>query len=223
MWVAKLKWKHDCIIGNRCKKYNVVANGIPLEMFTEKNKILFSHMQVLSGDEFDTKKFIADLKKDRRIRYIECSENTVFFTYEIGKKENVPTTHYSKKIFFIKPVHTDTEGYENWEIASWKKEHISEFIHETKKETNNMEDFRILKIEKSKLDEMYFPQLMPKLTKIQRRALEIAIKEDYYNFPRGASLRELAAQMGISLATYREHLRKAEKYIMPSIYRTIDK
>ena len=44
---------------------------------------------------------------------------------------------------------------------------------------------------------------------------------DYYNFPRKTELKDMAKEAGISLSTFREHLRKAEKKIMPDVIRNL--
>ena len=96
-----------------------------------------------------------------------------------------------------------------------------EFIKETKEKVKDLEDFKILKIERTKLSEIYFPQLLPELSEGQRRALEIASEEGYFNYPRKIELRKLAKIMGISLSTYREHLRRAEAKILPGVSESV--
>ena len=80
---------------------------------------------------------------------------------------------------------------------------------------------KILKIANEKPNEVYFPQVMPKLTKQQKKALEIAIKNGYYDYPRHTELKQLSKEAGISLSTYREHLRKAEKKVLPNLLRNV--
>ena len=62
---------------------------------------------------------------------------------------------------------------------------------------------------------------MPFLTKGQKRAIELATQRGYYNFPRKTELKHLAKEAGISLSTFREHLRKAEKKVMPDLIRNV--
>ena len=49
----------------------------------------------------------------------------------------------------------------------------------------------------------------------EKKAFDIATNRGYYDYPRNAELKNLAQEMGVSLSTYREHLRKAEKKIIP--------
>ena len=84
---------------------------------------------------------------------------------------------------------------------------------------NNLEkskiEVEIQKIAKTKLDEVHFPKIMPKLTKRQKRAIEIAITKRYYSYSRKINLEDLAKEMKVGVSTFQEHLRKAENKIIP--------
>jgi len=217
MWVAKLRIKHDdCVVSTRCKRFNVTSAGIPLSSYTDKGYQYFSHFETLSGKEEDLKRFVEDLKKDKRVIDLEMSGNSLFFLVKIPKEKKIPSTHYDPKIFWIKPVFVDTEGYEWWEIGTWDRTLLNKFINAL-----GNYDLRILKIKNEMLNEIYFPQVMPFLTKNQKKALELAYQSGYYDFPRNIELRDLAKKAGISLSTFREHLRKAEKRIIPNLMRTV--
>ncbi|MDZ7745147.1 MAG: helix-turn-helix domain-containing protein [Halobacteriales archaeon] len=60
-------------------------------------------------------------------------------------------------------------------------------------------------------------QRLDSLTPTQREAFEAARAAGYYEWPREATTRELAAELDVSKTTYLEHLRKAEaKLLNPS-------
>jgi len=219
MWIAKLKIKHDdCVVGTRCKKFNIISIGVPFNSYEDDKFQYFSHFETLSGKEEDIKSFIEDLRKDKTVINLEIEGNAIFFLVKIPKKQVIPTTHYNPKTFFLKPVIVDTQGYEMWEIGSWKKELLNEFIINLEKENFFV---KILKIENTKLTEVYFPQVMPQLTKNQKQAIELAYKHGYYDFPRKVELSELSKLAKKSLSTFREHLRKAEKKLMPDLIRNV--
>jgi len=213
MWVSKLKIKHDCTIADRCKQFNCISYSLPLGNWHEKGYEYTSERHTIEGDEKDIKRFFEDLKKDKRICNIEICNNTLFF---IGKrkKETIPSSHWNPKIFFIKPVYVDKEGYEYWEIASWKKEVITKFIKDLKKDKDLT--LIIQKMQNVKLEDIHFPHIMPNLSKKQKRAFELAVEYGYYNFPRKIGLKELSKLMKVSISTFQEHLRKAEQKIIPS-------
>lgn len=219
MWVAKLRLRHeDCVIGRRCKRFHVSSIGIPFNSYKEEGKAYFSHFETLVGEDNKIQRFIEDLKDDPSITNLEVQGNSIFFLNELPGQQTIPTTHYNAKIFFIKPVVVDTDGYESWEIGSWDEQVLRAFVTNLQKEHF---DIKILKIQNEKVNEIYFPQVMPSLTKGQRRALEIATERGYYDFPRNVELKDLAAEAGISLSTFREHLRKAEKKVMPDLVRNV--
>jgi len=53
MWVAKLKLKHDCIIGNRCKEFNIMMQSLDLNEEKKNGKFLTSSIHQLIGNEKD--------------------------------------------------------------------------------------------------------------------------------------------------------------------------
>ncbi|MBI2647572.1 helix-turn-helix domain-containing protein [Candidatus Woesearchaeota archaeon] len=132
----------------------------------------------------------------------------------IGKsKEKIPSSFYTQKIFFTKPVFVDKQGYEYWETASHDRNVLSEFLHGLEKQ--NYQHLEILQFKNIKLNNIYFPAIAPDLTEKQKRAFELAVEEGYYDIPKRIDLKKLAQIMKISLATYQEHLKRAEAKIVP--------
>ncbi|MFH0936105.1 MAG: helix-turn-helix domain-containing protein [Candidatus Woesearchaeota archaeon] len=211
MWIAKIKYKHDCIIGNRCQRFKVTLQSIAFSVFKEKNKVITSSMHYVSGDSKNIDFFIRDLEKDKNVIKLERKGDT-FFLLENTKTKVVK--FYTPKLIFIKPVLIDQEGYETWEIGSWEKGELSNFINKVKKE---IKYFKLLKFNRINIDNVFFPRLMPNLTVKQKRAIELAIQEKYYQTPRKIDLRKLAKIMGVSLATYQQHLRVAEEKLIPNL------
>ena len=214
MWLTRLKIKHDCTIGSRCEKFSCTAYSIPLGNWKDKNLEYAIERHIIVGSDKDVATFLLDLKTDKRIRNLEISKNAVFFV-ERRKRKEIPSFHWNPRIFFIKPVFVDNKGFEYWEIASWKKENLTKFIKNLEK--NREMEVIIEKIHEIKLEDVYFPKLMPKLSERQKRAFELAVEHGYYNFPRKIGLRGLARVMKVSISTLQEHLRKAEENIIPSL------
>lgn len=214
MWKLKVKLKHDCIIGRRCKKFNVLDTGISFNIFKEEGKTFSPQIHTVHGDETDIKRFIKDLKKDRRIKNLEVEGNS-FFCVEV-RKENVPSTFKTERLIFIKPVFVDKEGYETWEIASWSRENLADFYSHLEKDVH-VEDVQLLELMQTKLTDVYYPHLAPKLTTNQKRAIELAFEKGYYDYPRRSNMKKLAKIMKISTPTFFEHLKKAEKKLMPDV------
>jgi len=216
MWITKLKIKHDCVIGNRCKKFQVTTTGMPFNVFIEKSITYSPQVQTLQGSQSNVKEFVKDLNKDNRITNLEIEGNTIFFI-EI-RKEKIPSTFYHSRLIFVKPVFVDKEGYEYWEVASWKKPILTYFIAGLKKDIIDVE---VLKIKETKITDIYFAHLLPDLTPHQKRALELAFEEGYYAWPKETNFGKLAKLMDISVPTFREHLKRAEEKLMPDLVRSI--
>ena len=213
MWVLKLKIKHDCTIGSRCEKFKVVSYSIPLGNWQEKDYYFTSERHIIEGDAETIKKFFNDIKKDKKIMNLEISGNTMFF---VGKgKEKIPSSFYSQKMFFIKPVFVDKQGYEYWEIASYDRNVLNRFLNNMEKQ--HYEHIDILQFKEVKLNNIYFPAIAPNLTEKQKRVFELAVEEGYYDIPKRTDLKKLSEIMKISLATYQEHLKRAEAKIVPKL------
>lgn len=213
MWILKLKIKHDCTIASRCEKFKCISYSLPLGNWKEKGFNYTSERHTLEGDEKNIKKFIKDLKKDKRIKTLEVDENTMLL---IGKsKEKIPSFFYTQKMFFTKPVFVDKQGYEYWEVGSYDKNVLNKFLEALEKQ--NYEHLEILQFKNIKLNNIYFPAIAPDLTEKQKRAFEIAVENGYYDIPKRIDLKKLAQIMKISLATYQEHLKRAEAKIVPKL------
>ncbi len=211
MWVAKIRLRHDCIIGDRCRDFNVTVQSLDLNEEKQNDEVLTSSIHQLIGEEKSIKRFISDLKKDKRTKYLESNGQTLFLV-EAAKKK--PVSEFSKKMFFVKPMLLDNEGYENWEIASHKREELTRFIDKVEP---LVDEFELLSLKNTPLQNVYFPKIMPKLTALQKKALELAIKEGYYEAPKKTNLRALAKLSKVSLATYQKHLQKAESKVIPDV------
>ncbi len=211
MWIAKIKLKHDCIIGNRCEKFDVILQSYDLNDEKENGKVWTSSLHQMIGEKANVDDFIHDLKKDKRTEYLEVNENTLFL---VESSKNKPVSQFTKKMFFVKPVVINNKGFEFWEIASHKKEELINFINKVKP---LCDIFELLSINDTNLKDVYFPKVLPKLTDLQKKALELAIRNGYYQAPKQTNLRALAKMMRISLATYQKHLQIAESKVMPDI------
>lgn len=216
MWVCRIRARHDCIIGNRCREFGVTTLGAPFNVFVEKGVTHSPQIQTIYGREAAVKEFIVDLRKDKRVKNLEVEGNTVFLI-EV-RKEKIPATFYNPRLIYVKPVFVDKQGFEHWEVASWKKEILTKFIKELQKAIDEVE---VLKIQQTKLTDIYFPHLGPRLTEQQKQALKLALDTGYYRWPKRTDFSKLAKAMGISVQTYREHLKKAEQKLMPNLIESI--
>lgn len=211
MWLAKFKIKHDCILGNRCEKFKITLQSSNPSIYTEKGKVVSSSMHYMSGDPENMKLFVEDLSKDKKVKSVE-RKGDMFFLLE--RAEEKAAKFITPKLIFTKPVLQDINGYETWEIASWERKEVETFI---KKVEKSFENYKLLKFIEIKIDNVFFPRLMPNLTDKQKKAVELAIHNGYYLSPRLIDLRKLASMMGVSLSTFQQHLRTAEEKLIPNL------
>ncbi len=216
MWITKLKLKHaDCPIVNRCQKFNLIVLSYPSVWHEKKGKkFATTTCYFQSNDEKQKAKFIEDLKADRRITNLEVSGDVFTYEIDLGKEGEHVMIYHNKNIIFVKPTVNHYDGHEYWEVASWKREELEEFIKALK---SHMDICEIMKIENSPLTDVYFPNVMPKLSKHQKTALEIAYNNGYYSYPRKVTLKQLAKIAKVGISTFQEHLRKAELKLLPVI------
>mgnify|MGYP003967910021 CR=1 FL=1 len=126
MWIAKIKMKHDCLLGNRCKKFQVEATAYELGSNIKGKTKITNSVHQLFGEEKQIQKFIKDLKKDKEVLHLEYKNNNLFL---VDKKPNTPVKNYNRDIFLASPVTIDKEGYESWEIGSFDREEINKFLN----------------------------------------------------------------------------------------------
>lgn len=208
MWHAKIRIKHDCIFDRRCEKFQVTVSVTSFNPFKKGKYHCTYHLGTVFGS--NAEKFLKDIKKDTRVDNIEISGST-FFIIEKRTKKETPGSFYNPELIYVKPVVIDTSGIETWEFAAFRKQTILEFIKKNKTS-------KLVSIQQTKLQDIYFPRLSPDLSKKQRAALEIAMKEGYYDFPKRVDLEHLAKRSKVTRATFREHLRKAEKKILSNTF-----
>ena len=125
------------------------------------------------------------------------------------KKEEIYSPAFDPKIIRNKPVVQRADGWEEWELACWDKATLTKVLQ--------IPTFKIknLSIRNLPLKDIFLPKIYPKLSPKQKEALEMAVKEGYYNFPRKLDLEDLAKIAKVKRQTYMENLRKAENKLVP--------
>lgn len=211
MWVAKFVYKHDCIVGSRQKKYSLLCHAILLGIYKEVGQKYVAGMYNCIGEEKKIKKFVNEIRRDKRVARAELNGNIVL---TLERDYGSPISFYKNDIFFIKPVFMDGKGYEHWEIAALDKKILTRFITKIKPKATY---FKLNKIVRTKLSSVYFPHAIPQLSENQKKAVHLAVENGYYNYPKKIDMRKLAKIMGISLSTFQEHLKKAESKLIPDL------
>lgn len=216
MWVAKFKiWHKNCLLRPKCMKYQVTDFVYLINSWKEKKQFYYTELHILQGSEENKNKFVRDLKKEKSIKKLEQKGNYIFTLNEepIEKQYYVPV--FDSKIIQIKPVAQRSDGFEDWELACWDKETLMKIM--------DVPVFRVeLKsIKNVKIDNIFIPHIYPKLSQKQREAIELAVKNGYYEYPRRIDLEKLAKLTNVKRQTFQENLRRAEKKIVPFLTESI--
>ncbi len=216
MWIGKFKIKHECFILSKIKNNDLKVLAYVLGVHEDKKNLFYTTFLIPIGRDENKAKFIADMKKDKQVISIEHINDQLITLTKVAKNKKHVSSNFTPDLFLIEPILHEKE-HEYWHLASWDREKLIAFYNKTKK-TGEIE---ILKLQKEKPSSIFFPRIMPSLSKQQHKAFELAMEFGYYQYPQKVHLEDLAKVMKISRMTYREHLKKAQSKLIPFFANTI--
>ncbi|MEI7718724.1 MAG: helix-turn-helix domain-containing protein [archaeon] len=202
----------DGIYSVLTKKYNVIDYLYPIDVYKRGKFYFILGLHLLDGEASEKDKFCRALKKTKEVIKFEKYEDHVITL--IKEQELFYDQIYNPELFHPSPAIIQ-KGIEKWTVGSWDRENLSKVLSSLEKEKKKFSNLRLDKFGKLKLDEIYFPKLLPKMSSQQKIAFQLALANGYYGYPRKKDLKDLAKIMGVSISTYQEHLRRAEEKLMP--------
>ncbi|MBM3234214.1 hypothetical protein FJZ19_03900 [Candidatus Pacearchaeota archaeon] len=212
MWRLKYEYTHsDCKYTGKCKKLNVTLSTFPINNFTKKEKFYLIAIHTLHGKPENIKKYISYIKKISK-RTEQISENIIFSLIDTKSNIQYYKLFYNPQIIYISPI-IHKEGKEYIEIASWDRKILSNILSFIENSKNTIL-FKFLSFKEDKIRDVFLMRAIPKITEKQKQAFELAIKNNYYNYPRKINLGQLAKAMNISKSNFHEILRRAESNIL---------
>ena len=217
MWQLKIRAREKWNIYNsRTTKFGINLYFHSHNYYESKGKLFLVGSGIIEGAANQRNKFLTDLKKDKKIVHLEWKNE--FFTCiysepKTAKRVQALKVVYNPRLIHLKPVLIDSQGWEEWEIASLERRDLSEIIEQAEK-LDNVE-LKVLYLKEGKINNVMVYSLLPKLTEKQKRALLLAIKNGYYGYPRKITLEKLSVMAKISVSTYQFHLAKAEAKLIP--------
>ena len=212
MWVAKIKVSSEkTLIGSKTEKYRVNIFGFPLSYYYNKEWVIVQIAGTIFGEEENKKKFMADLKKEKRVINFELNKD---FFIGIIKEPLYTKCVYNKEIFHIAPTFISDKDYEIINIGCFKKELLNKVIGLLEKKYKG----ELLLIQQKKIKSISVMKVHPELTDKQKEATQLAIKHGYYKSPRKIDVKSLAKIAGLSFSTFQVHLRKAEEKLIPYFF-----
>lgn len=217
MWSLKIKVREKWNIYNkRTLKYKVKLYFFSQNHYYENERFFFIGSGLIAGEEQNKKKFFSDLKKDKKVVSLEVNKDFFICIYSEKKTSNraeAVKIAYNPRLIFLKPVIINEEGFEEWEVASIKREDLEKFVHYAEK-MKNVES-QLFYLKQQKLGDILIYSMVPKLTLKQKKAIELAVIHNYYGYPRKIKLKDLAKIMNVSISTFQFHLAKAEAKLIP--------
>jgi len=216
MWVLKLKLESGKqFLGKMAIKHEVTMTGYPLSYYKDKEWLYVIVAGLIFGEEGNKKAFLRDMKRQPEMVKLEMKHD---FSIAILRQPLFTEPVYDPKIIRPDPVLIHKSGYHIWHLASFERKVLEKVLAFAEKHLGG----EVLKFREEKLSHISITNILPELTKNQKRALEIAIQSGYYAYPKQVeNLKVLADKMGISYSTYQAHLKKAEGKIIPEIYRRL--
>ncbi len=213
MWSLKFKvLNKDSIYTLLTTEYKVTDFLYPVDYFKKNGKINILSIHVLEGEENEKRKFIRAMKKNKKVKKIE--ENGDRIITLIAEEEHFYELLFAAELYHPSPV-VIKAGYEEWHVSSFNRKILESIIREIEKWKNKFPEFMFYALTKTKIDEIYFPKIRPRLPGKQKQAFDLALKLGYYTWPRKVDLGDLAKEMKVSVATFHENLRKAEEKLLP--------
>ncbi len=210
MWLAKFKIKHrNCLLTSKAVKYKVMDLVYVLNSWPDQKNYCYTELHILQGKEENKKRFIRALKKEKTIKKVEVQGNYIFTLNQEPLEKQYYSPVFDQHLLQPKPIIVSPDGYEYWEMACWEKRPLMEIMQVPVFKTE------LKSIQNIKLAEIYLPQIYPKLSPKQKEALELAVQEGYYDYPRGIYLDKLAQIAKVKRQSFQENLRRAEKKLVP--------
>lgn len=210
MWVGKISFDGSrALIGKKALKHKVTLLVFPLSYTHKKNCIIVNMTGTIFGE--NKKSFAKDLKKEARVINFELTND--FFVLTI-KEPKFSSPIYNENIIHLSPVLINEKGLETTNVGCFNKKDINKAITTIEKEFYT----KVHYIKEKKVKSISIMKMHPDLTEKQKKAMELAIKNGYYNVPRKISVQTLAKIAGLSFATFQVHLRKAEQKLIPYFF-----
>jgi len=112
MWALKFKAREPGnLFEERTKKFKVTLYFYSQNYYEEKGKLHFIASGILGGEEKDKKIFLKDLRKDKKVTFLESHKDFLICIYaeSIKGKRAAVQVAYNPRLIFLKPAIIDKE------------------------------------------------------------------------------------------------------------------
>ena len=210
MWIAKFTFDASkALVGGLAVKHKVFFNLYPFYIHEREDHAMVSFFIIFRDNH--VKNFVRELKNSDRIVFCNHKDNFLIGQSRESSRYNLL---YHHEIMHLKPWVVDGENStETFVVGSRKRKVLTDIADVIKAKHLGKLDY----IKWREVSDFFLVNVMPKITSKQKRAMELAVKHGYYNYPRKTNLRSLAKRMKISYSTFQAHLRKAEHRLIPTL------
>ena len=153
-------------------------------------------------------KYVKNDKATKKLHILEKGGNHALILLRFKGSSSTYDAVLSSKVSQTSPV-VAKSGYEVYNLVAEDPKNIQKMLNEL----SCIGDVKVMRVG----DFKRLPASSPSITKKQADALKVALMNDYYSWPRGATLEELARVANVSRRSLQERLRRAEAKLMPYV------
>lgn len=209
MWILKIKADvSKFLIGSNVMKHNIHLAGYPVSYFVRENYVELLGSMIVYGKEENKKAFLKDFKSNENILKIEINGD---FIIALMKQPKETAILYNPDVIWLEPDQFSPDGIAIWKLGSFDREVLTKVVELAKKSFNG----KLLYFKEEKLKGVSLMQVMPDLTNKQKKAMDLAVENGYYEVPKRIDVAKLAEIMKIAPSTYQVHLKRAEQKLLP--------
>ncbi len=216
MWIMKLKVESkNQFLGRMAIKHKVSMTGYPLSYYKDEKWIYLITCGFMFGEEKNKKALVKDAKKQPELVKLEIKDD---FVVLVTKQPLFTEPVWDPRIIRPSPTIINCKEEKHiWDLASFDRKILEDILKFSEKYLGA----ELLKFKEEKISNISITRLLPKLSAKQKQAMEIAINQGYYDYPKKVKMEKLAKIMKVSYSTYQQHLKTAESKIIPSIYKEL--
>ncbi len=162
---------------------------------------------ITAPDKAELEKYLQSIKRDHRLAcsVLKKGDTDALVLWRTKAKSSSYDKVVQSNILYSNPI-TVQRGYEIHDVIATDPDRMRKMLDEL----SEIGELKILKIGDFKPEASSV-----KLTLKQREALNTALSQNYYSWPRKVSLEELALSSNISMRAFQERLRRAEAKLLP--------
>lgn len=151
-------------------------------------------------------KFVKKDKATKKLHVLEKEHNHALILLRFRGAHSTYDAVLSNKVTATSPVVAQA-GYEVYNLVAEDPKNIEKML----RELSCIGDIKVMRLGEFRKSDA----ASVRITKKQAEALKVALINNYYSWPRGATLEELAGVAKISRRSMQERLRRAESKLIP--------